>query len=100
MRVRSPGSLVTTGAWWRMAVAMTIASTMSAVPEGACGRRLVATPAPRPRAYLTTLGRWCRIRSYLDSAANDGLTTLDAISSALAGTPWLPMTQPAVPAAA
>jgi transposase len=43
-----------------------------------------------------TLGRWCRIRSYLDSAANHGLTTLDAITSALDGRPWLP----AVPVAA
>jgi len=39
---------------------------------------------------LTTLARWCRIRSYLDSAANHGLTALDAISNALAGSPWLP----------
>jgi hypothetical protein len=37
-----------------------------------------------------TLGRWCRIRSYLDSAANHGHTALDAISNALAGRPWLP----------
>ena len=46
-----------------------------------------------------TLGRWCRIRSYLDSAANHGLTALDAITSALAGKPWLPAMQPAIPAA-
>ena len=46
-----------------------------------------------------TLGRWCRIRSYLDSAANHGLTALDAISNALAGNPWLPATQPAIPIA-
>ena len=44
-----------------------------------------------------TPGRWCRIRSYLDSAANHGLTALDAITSALAGEPWLPATQPAIP---
>ena len=37
-----------------------------------------------------TLARWCRIRSYLDSAANHGLTALQAISRALAGDPWLP----------
>jgi transposase len=37
-----------------------------------------------------TLARWCRIRSYLDSAANHGLTALDAITRALAGNPWLP----------
>jgi transposase len=39
-----------------------------------------------------TLARWCRIRSYLDSAANHGLTALDAITRALAGDPWLPAT--------
>ena len=39
-----------------------------------------------------TLGRWCRIRSYLDSAVNHGHTALDAISNALAGKPWLPAT--------
>jgi hypothetical protein len=38
-----------------------------------------------------TLARWCRIRSYLDSAANHGLTALDAITQALAGDPWLPL---------
>ncbi len=37
-----------------------------------------------------TLARWCRIRSYMDSAANHGLTALDAITRALAGDPWLP----------
>ena len=45
---------------------------------------------------LITLARWCRIRSYLDSAAGHGLTALEAITAALAGKPWLP----AVPAAA
>jgi hypothetical protein len=39
---------------------------------------------------LATLARWCRIRSYLDSAASHGITALDAISSAIAGKPWLP----------
>jgi Transposase IS66 family len=39
---------------------------------------------------LVTLARWCRIRSYLDSAAAHGVTALNAISSALAGKPWLP----------
>jgi hypothetical protein len=39
---------------------------------------------------LATLGRWCRLRSYLDSAAAHGITALDAISSAIAGKPWLP----------
>jgi transposase len=37
-----------------------------------------------------TLARWCRIRSYLDSAASHGLTALDAITRALAEDPWLP----------
>jgi transposase len=39
---------------------------------------------------LATLARWCRIRSYLDSAATHGLTALGAIRDALAGEPWLP----------
>ena len=38
-----------------------------------------------------TLARWCRIRSYLDSAASHGLTALDATTRALAGEPWLPI---------
>ena len=38
-----------------------------------------------------TLARWCRIRSYLDSAANHGITALDAITRALAADPWLPV---------
>jgi transposase len=37
-----------------------------------------------------TLARWCRIRSYLDSATAHGITALDAVSTALAGRPWLP----------
>jgi hypothetical protein len=37
-----------------------------------------------------TLARWCRIRSYLDSATAHGLTALDAVSAALASRPWLP----------
>jgi hypothetical protein len=45
-----------------------------------------------------TLARWCRTRSYLDSATAHGLSPLDAITAALAGKPWLPL--PAVPAAA
>lgn len=45
---------------------------------------------------LRTLARWCRIRSYLDSAAGHGITALQAITAALSGRPWLP----AVPAAA
>jgi transposase len=39
---------------------------------------------------LATLARWCRIRSYLDTAAAHGVTALDAIRDALAGKPWLP----------
>ena len=39
---------------------------------------------------LATLARWCRIRSYLDSAAPHGITALDAIRDALTGKPWLP----------
>ena len=38
---------------------------------------------------LATLARWCRIRSYLDTAAAHGITALDAISTAIAGKPWL-----------
>jgi hypothetical protein len=37
-----------------------------------------------------TLARWCRIRSYLDSARNRGLRALDAIRAALEGKSWLP----------
>ena len=39
---------------------------------------------------LATLARWCRLRSYLDTAAAHGITALDAIRSALEGKPWLP----------
>jgi len=39
---------------------------------------------------LTTLARWCRIRSYLDTTAAHGVTALNAIRDALAGKPWLP----------
>jgi hypothetical protein len=39
---------------------------------------------------LATLDRWCRIRSYLDSAAAHGITALDAIRAAIEGRPWLP----------
>ena len=39
---------------------------------------------------LATLARWCRLRSYLDSATAQGITALDAIASAIAGNPWLP----------
>src|SRR5262245_66523177 len=43
---------------------------------------------------LATLARWCRLRSYLDSAAAHGITALDAIASAIAGNPWLPHLAP------
>ena len=39
---------------------------------------------------LATLARWCRLRSYLDSAAAHGVTALDAIRRAIEGNPWLP----------
>jgi len=39
---------------------------------------------------LATLTRWCRLRSYLDSATAHGITALGAIRGALAGKPWLP----------
>ena len=39
---------------------------------------------------LATLARWCRIRSYLDTAAAHGITALDAIRAAIEGKPWLP----------
>ena len=38
-----------------------------------------------------TLARWCRTRSYLDSAAAHRLTAFEAISAALAGKPRLPL---------
>ena len=39
---------------------------------------------------LPTLARWCRLRSYLDSAAAHGITALGAIRGAITGKPWLP----------
>jgi len=39
---------------------------------------------------LATLARWCRLRSYLDSAAAHGITAVDAIAIAITGNPWLP----------
>jgi transposase len=39
---------------------------------------------------LATLARWCLIRSYLTSAASHGIPVLDAITTAIKGTPWLP----------
>ena len=39
---------------------------------------------------LVTLARWCRIRSYLDSAAAHGVTALNAVRAVIEGKPWLP----------
>ena len=39
---------------------------------------------------LATPARWCRIRSYLDSATAHHVTALGAIRAAIAGNPWLP----------
>jgi hypothetical protein len=39
---------------------------------------------------LATLARWCRLRSYLDSAAAHGVTALTAVRNAITGNPWLP----------
>jgi hypothetical protein len=39
---------------------------------------------------LLTLGRWCRIASYLDSAAAHGTGALDAVRAVIEGNPWLP----------
>jgi transposase len=39
---------------------------------------------------LATLARWCRLRSYIESAAAHAVTALDAIRDTLTGTPWLP----------
>jgi transposase len=39
---------------------------------------------------LATLARWCRLRSYLDSAAAHGVTALDAVRAVIEGNPWLP----------
>jgi transposase len=39
---------------------------------------------------LATLARWCRIRSYLDSAAAHGTAALDAVRGVIEGKPWLP----------
>lgn len=44
---------------------------------------------------LTTLARFCRVRSYLTSATNHGLRAIDAIHAALTTNPWMPPTTPA-----
>jgi transposase len=40
---------------------------------------------------LATLTRYCRIRTYLISARNHGIRPIDAIHTALAGQPWMPI---------
>jgi Transposase IS66 family/Family of unknown function (DUF6444)/zinc-finger binding domain of transposase IS66 len=42
-----------------------------------------------------TLARFCRVRSYLVTARNHGISAIDAIHATLAGRPWLP--SPAAP---
>jgi hypothetical protein len=37
-----------------------------------------------------TLARFCRVRSYLVTARNHGISAIDAIHATLAGKPWLP----------
>ena len=39
---------------------------------------------------LATLGRWCRIKSYLDTAAAHGTGALDAVRAVIERKPWLP----------
>ena len=68
---------------------------------GGAGGRAGTAPPDGAAAYWhtqATLARWCRIRSYLDSAAAHALTALEAVTAALAGKPWLPL--PAIHATA
>jgi transposase len=44
---------------------------------------------PGSRRSLPMLSRWCRLSSYLDSAAH-GTAALDAVRAAIEGKPWLP----------
>jgi transposase len=39
---------------------------------------------------MATLGRYCRVHSYLVTARGHGIRAIDAIHTALAGRPWLP----------
>jgi len=39
---------------------------------------------------LTTLGKFCTVRSYLTSACNHGHRAIDTIHNALIGNPWMP----------
>ena len=59
-------------------------------PRRACGLGVLRPGAERYWHTLATLARWCRIRSYLDSAAAHGFSALDAIRGALARKPGLP----------
>jgi hypothetical protein len=71
-----------------------VRTTSSADQAGQPGvQKRGAKTAKRHQAvsgYWHSLDRWYRLRSYLDSAATHGITTLDAISSAIAGKLWLP----------
>ena len=51
-------------------------------------------PSPDYWHTLATLARWCRIRSYLDSAAAHGISALDAIPGALEANPGYPSPRP------
>jgi transposase len=42
----------------------------------------------------TTMGHYCRNKSYLTTARNNGIHPIDAIHAALAGNPWLPTPAP------
>ena len=42
------------------------------------------------RHSLPTLSRWCRLSSYLDSAAAHGTAALDAVRAVIEEKPWLP----------
>ena len=42
------------------------------------------------RHSLSALGRWCRLSSYLDSAAAHGTAALGAVRAVIGGKPWLP----------
>jgi transposase len=39
---------------------------------------------------VRTAARYCRVRSYLDTARRHDIHPLDAIRDALAGNPWMP----------
>ncbi len=47
-----------------------------------------------------TLAAYCRVRSYLVSASDHGLRAIEAITTALAGKPWLPVPRTNIPAPA